>query len=233
MPKINITDFSKDNKCLVFGIGMGSVERCREKQLEQIMEDCKDDQNALFIELGVYKGETINICAKKKRNRAFWGFDSFLGLERNWHFSDERVYEVGVDWNIKDKEYEMAEAVFEDNVEVVEGWFKDTLPDWVASRWPKQYISFLHVDCDEYGAVFESLMILNKLIKPGTIIRFDELTSWHLHFFNTQTHHVLNTYEEWEQGEFKALNDWFTKKRRKVRPLLRDVHQSGTVIVEK
>jgi hypothetical protein len=230
MPKLQITDFHKGNLEAIFGIGVGTVERTRDIQLEWIMDQCKDDFNALFIELGIYKGSTINVCAKKKPNHTFFGFDSFEGLEKDWHFSNDRVYKVGFDWNIKNLDYEVIEV--EDNVEIVEGWFRDTLPEFVASRWPKQYISFLHIDCDEYSAAYESLMTLNKLIKPGTIIRFDELTSWHMHFKN-QMHHELNTYENWKNGEFKAMNDWASQKRRKLQPIMRDVHQSGTVRVIK
>src|SRR5262245_24082798 len=43
--------------------------------LDQIPED-----DGLFAEFGVYKGNSINRLAKLKRKATFYGFDSFVGL---------------------------------------------------------------------------------------------------------------------------------------------------------
>ena len=41
-------------------------------------------EDGLFLEFGVYKGQSINILSKLKPNKIFHGFDTFTGLPEEW-----------------------------------------------------------------------------------------------------------------------------------------------------
>ncbi len=42
------------------------------------------DQEGLFIEFGVYKGDTLNYIASHLEEKIIYGFDSFEGLPEDW-----------------------------------------------------------------------------------------------------------------------------------------------------
>jgi hypothetical protein len=132
----------------------------------------------LYCEFGVYSGHSINYIARHTSERVF-GFDSFKGLPEKWgtgfpvgHFAIDRPPKVLA------------------NVELVTGWFHETLPKFVLEH--GQNVSFLHVDCDLYSSTKTIFGYLGRRIIPGTVIVFDE-------YFN---------YPDWEQGEFKAFREF-------------------------
>lgn len=62
-----------------------------------------------------------------------------------------------------------------ENVELIKGWFDETLPIFVSrcdiiSR--KAY--FIHIDCDLYSSARIVFANIAQFIKEGTIIAFDE-----------------------------------------------------------
>ncbi|WP_075968138.1 class I SAM-dependent methyltransferase [Immundisolibacter cernigliae] len=132
----------------------------------------------LWLEFGVYTGETINYIAGRASS-VIYGFDSFEGLPENWrdgfpkgHFSLGRLPTV------------------KGNVELVTGWFDETLPNFLSEH--PGPISFLHIDCDLYSSTKVVFDLCQDRIVPGTIIVFDE-------YFN---------YPGWEEGEFKAFQEF-------------------------
>jgi len=46
------------------------------------MQKAINRKHALFLELGVFKATSINICANELPNQQFFGFDSFEGLQQ-------------------------------------------------------------------------------------------------------------------------------------------------------
>ena len=117
-------------------------------------------RDGYWLEFGVYSGKTINKLSKCCN--LIYGFDSFDGLPEDWtddigkgHFSVPEPPRV------------------EDNVELVIGWFDETLPKFV-----KEYvidkISFINIDCDLYSSTKTIFKHLGPYIKPGTYIYFDE-----------------------------------------------------------
>ncbi len=115
-----------------------------------------------------------------------------------------------------------------DNVVLHKGWFNETLPEFVKTLNDDQYISFLHMDADLYSSTYEGLSILNNYIVKGTIIKFDEFCTWYGNFDDCYNN---DKYDNWEDGEYKALNDWMENFGRKVKPYSRDSNQGATVIV--
>jgi tetratricopeptide (TPR) repeat protein len=135
----------------------------------------------LMLEFGVFSGHTINIIADAFPERTIYGFDSFKGLPEAWgwaaagHFARDSLPAV------------------RKNVELVVGWFNETLPTFL-EKCPGE-ISLLHVDCDLYSSTKTIFDNLGNRIVPGTVIVFDE-------YWN---------YPNWKEHEFKAFQEFVNK----------------------
>jgi hypothetical protein len=138
-------------------------------------------ETGLALEFGVYKGTTINHLARKWPHRRFHGFDSFRGLPQSW--TGSRHSEVNFDRGGK-------KPKVRPNVTLVEGWFDETLPPFLAAH--PQPIAFLHVDCDIYSSTKTVLDLAGHRLAPRAVIVFDE-------FFN---------YKGYEHHEYKAFFEW-------------------------
>lgn len=120
-------------------------------------------KDGLNIELGVFKGETINFLSSKFENK-FYGFDSFVGLQQNWLGHSGLVNSFNLK-GIKPK--------VNKNCVLIKGFVEDTLPEF-KKKFTNYKINFLHIDLDLYDPVLFSLDCLKEMIVPGTIIVFDE-----------------------------------------------------------
>jgi len=137
--------------------------------------------NKLICEFGVYSGHTINHIASLTDETVF-GFDSFEGLPERWRDGFEKGHFK------KDGLPSTRE-----NVELIVGWFDETLPKFIEEH-PKP-VGFLHIDCDLYSSTKTIFDLLTPYMQPGCVIVFDE-------YFN---------YPGWEEGEFKALHEFLRK----------------------
>lgn len=135
-------------------------------------------KNGLFLEFGVYSGDTINYISDLA-DQKIYGFDSFKGLPEFWR----KGYDKG-----KFKTDTLPQV--NENVELVVGWFHETLPGFTEQH--PGPIAFMHVDCDLYSSAKTVFDNLKKRIALGTVIVFDE-------YFN---------YPGWEKGEFKAFQEF-------------------------
>ncbi len=142
------------------------------------------DGEGLVCEFGVAAGKSVNFIARLLPSVTVYGFDSFEGLPEDWrdglpkgHFKVRGLPKV------------------ESNVMLIPGWFDETLPDFLAEH--PQHIAFLHVDCDLYTSTKTIFDALEKRIRPGTVILFDE-------FFN---------YPGWKEGEYKAFIEFVERTR--------------------
>ncbi len=136
--------------------------------------------DGLFMEFGVRTGSTINHIARKRPDRTVYGFDSFEGLPEEWSgwFQDKGVFSM-------EEKPEVAA-----NVELVVGWFDQSLPEFLRTH--DGSVAFLHIDSDLYSSAVTVLNSLAPRIEPGTIIVFNE-------YFN---------YPNWQQHEFKAFKEF-------------------------
>jgi Tfp pilus assembly protein PilF/predicted O-methyltransferase YrrM len=133
----------------------------------------------LILEFGVYTGGSIIYIAERLKNHKIYGFDSFQGLPEDWGVTAKKG-QFAVD----------KLPALKENIELVVGWFDETLPTFVKQR--SGPISLLHIDCDLYSSTKTIFDNLNDWIVPGTVIVFDE-------YFN---------YPGWELHEFKALQEF-------------------------
>ena len=141
----------------------------------------------LVLEFGVARAVTINFIANRTQATVY-GFDSFKGLPE--------------DWRVDFKKGAFRRSDLPDvnpNVELVVGWFDETLPEFVLSH--PGPVSFLHVDCDLYSSTKTVLDHLEPRILPGAVIVFDE-------YFN---------YVGWRAHEWKAFREFIARSGRTYR----------------
>lgn len=114
------------------------------------------------VELGVRFGTSLRHLARRlsRTSRRLHGFDSFEGLPEAWGGQAPGLYSTGG----------RLPAV-PDGVELHPGWFRDTLPRFVASAGS---VALVHVDCDIYASTRTALHALASLVRPGTILVFDD-----------------------------------------------------------
>lgn len=168
-----------------------------------------------IIECGVYKGSTINHIADIVNPLPVYGFDSFDGLPEKWEISETRTLDAGY---FDTKELPKVKK----NVELIKGWFSDTLPEWSSAN--IKPVSFLHIDCDIYSSTLDVLKYLNHIIKEGTVLVFDDLYAWQ----------DEEDYPYWRRGQWKALREWMRDYSRDVEALSRlSRRHSGAVRVIK
>ncbi|MFD0716348.1 TylF/MycF/NovP-related O-methyltransferase [Paenibacillus sp. GCM10027626] len=171
--------------------------------------------SGLYLEFGVRKGYSANFIADIINPSLIYGFDSFAGLPEKWKRSvdDEIVYPAGTF---------AVESLPEvrDNVRLVKGWFQDTLPTFKFDH--PENIAFINIDSDLYSSAKTILNELNGQIVPGTILYFDEITGWG---------ELIRQYENWREGEYKALIEWIDQYNRKVSPVSRNGRYGATLKV--
>jgi len=140
----------------------------------------------LFLEFGVYKGDSINRFADLMPDATWYGFDSFVGLPEAWNLGAKTgAFSRG----------SVLPAVY-GNVKLIKGFFEQTLPEFIAAH-RDETIAILHIDCDLYSATKTVLSLTRPLLKPGTIIIFDELIN----------------YQGWQDGEYKALVEFAAEQK--------------------
>lgn len=136
--------------------------------------------DGLHLEFGVRTGSTINHIARRRRDSTVWGFDSFKGLPEPW---------AG---------YTLAAGAFrqqdvpdvDPNVELVVGWFDDTLPKFLETH--DGDVAFVHIDSDIYSSAKTVLDNVGPRLRVGSVIVFNE-------YFN---------YPNWREHEFRAWHEF-------------------------
>ena len=136
----------------------------------------------LHLEFGVHRGVSLKFFAMRVPGKKWYGFDSFAGLKEDWPGLGMKRGTFALD--------EIPKG-FPPNVELVPGWFQDSLPEFLSSHLGP--VRFLHLDADTYESTKFVLDALRDRIQSGTWIVFDE-------YFN---------YNGWRfAGEYRAFQDW-------------------------
>jgi hypothetical protein len=149
------------------------------------------------MEFGVGRGGSLRVL-RDLTVQQIHAFDSFDGLPEDWEMSDEYVVKAG------DFKYDKPKGF--NNVIFHEGWFEDTIPEW-KNKYPAK-ISFLHIDSDLYSSAKTVLTELNERIVSGTILVFDDM-------------YETERYQNWENGEYKAFEEWKAEYKRRVQEINR------------
>ena len=128
----------------------------------------------LWLEFGVSIGTstaTLAECARAVDSRLY-GFDSFEGLPEEWVVSDDETWSKGA--------FTGRPSEVPDNVELVDGWFQNTLPGFLETH-PGQ-VAFAHIDCDLYSSTATVFSEIRDRLAVGTVLVFDELFNYDRYF---------------------------------------------------
>ena len=169
----------------------------------------RTDVEGDYLEFGAFRGESFRNAMRAAHQvyratpaRRFPGrfiaFDSFAGLPP--------VATTGDGVNpYREGEFAASQASFEQAVgklrnrfpiEVVPGWFADTLNRQTAERLGLQRAAFVNVDCDLYESTVPVLEFITPLLQTGTIVYFDDWFSYR----GSMAH-----------GEARAAREWLTR----------------------
>jgi len=145
--------------------------------LDQIV---RDDVAGDLIETGVWRGgATIfmrgYLAARGIRDRRVWVADSFAGLpvpsapqDRGFDFS-AAVYPILAISRRAVEELFRRYDLLDDQVQFLEGWFKDTLPTA-----PIERLALLRLDGDLYESTRDALTHLYHKVVPGGFVVVDD-----------------------------------------------------------
>ena len=142
--------------------------------------------NTLWLEFGVATGKTINYISSFTNDKIY-GFDSFEGLPEKWR---ER-YDKG-----SFTQHGILPQVT-NNVELIKGWFNETLEPFIKTHNKK--VSFSHMDADLYSSTKYIFDVLKNYIDTDCIIIFDELVNYE--GFDGET------------GELRAFYEFITENK--------------------
>jgi hypothetical protein len=162
-----------------------AIQKVKEKELRG-----EDGKLLNWAEFGTERGLSAYFFSHFLHDgRQFYLFDSWQGLPEPWVLRRKNnLHGKKLEGGLPKGAFASVKPVFHrDDMIMVEGWFKDTLP-----KPDMGDLSFVHVDCDLYSSTKTVLQRCNEQIVPGTIILFDELWG----------------YECWREGEYKALMEW-------------------------
>lgn len=129
-------------------------------------------QRVLYLEFGVYKGESIKYWSQILKNpeSILHGFDSFEGLPENWN----PTYPKG-GFSTRGQVPEVADS----RVRFFKGWFEHVLPDY---QLPAHDVLIINMDADLYSSTKFVLRHLEKAMAIGTWLYFDEFADRHHEF---------------------------------------------------
>jgi hypothetical protein len=160
--------------------------------------------DGLFMEFGVWSGESINAFAAQLPDKRIFGFDSFEGLKEDLPGTRWRKGSFGRGG--------MMPTVLS-NVTLVKGWFDETVPNFL--RQQPEPIAFLHLDADTYETTALLLDLLKERICSGTVVVFDE----------------YHGFPNWTNGEFKAWQEFLAKHNLSYRYLGFSLRQASVQVL--
>lgn len=138
----------------------------------------------LVAEFGVYHGLSLIQIAKHVLGPVH-GFDSFEGLPEDW-----KAGEPAGSYSTHGCLPQLPPQV-----SLHPGWFRDTVPAFVAKQRAKA--RFIHLDCDLYSSTRTVLEEIYPLLQTGTVLMFDEYLG----------------FPGYEQHEFRAWHEFSQQHR--------------------
>lgn len=155
-----------------------------------------------WLEFGVWEGDSIIGCYNRTKKSAnfrggkFFGFDSFQGLPSEWR----KRFKAGRFATSFDMVREKVPA----EITLLKGWFQESIPKYIEEYHPNQEpLALVHHDGDLFVSTAITFQLLGKLIRPGTLMCFDELVG----------------YPGYQQHEILSLFLWMHQYHAKLCPL--------------
>ena len=122
------------------------------------------DRRVLYLEFGVWEGASMKYWSRRLRHPGsrLHGFDSFEGLPQTGGFWEKGQFDLeGVMPTVDDP-----------RVTFFKGWFEDVLPHYEP---PEHDLLVINLDADLYSSTIHVLRHLRPIMKPGTIVYFDDM----------------------------------------------------------
>ena len=165
----------------------------RKYSISKALNNSNNSDN-LFLEFGVYKGDSINLFGKflQQHNRQIYGFDSFDGLEEEWNMND---YNPIGRFSLNKKSPKVVK-----NVNLITGKVQNTLEKFLEDKKDKKII-FAHMDMDTYTPSTYTLSKIKPFLCKGSVILFDEFYG----FPNWQHHEYKAFTETFNENEYKYM----------------------------
>ena len=182
------------------------------------------EQSSLFegdyYEFGLFRGGTFLATSQildelGVEGVQLYGFDSFEGLPppTGIDATDPRFFEgqfacsrEEVERNLVSHGMDLTRAV------LIEGFFEDSLTEDLHAAHPFREASVVLLDCDFYQSTVIALEWLERYIRPGTILLFDDWFSYG---------------DNEEMGQQRALDEWLVAHPRLKVEHLRDFEANG------
>ena len=143
------------------------------------------NQKFLYLEFGVFKGESINFFSNKLKTNIY-GFDSFEGHSHDWPGTGTVAFNNHYNQNGK-------LSKVNSNVILIKGFVEDTLDNFLKEK--KKEINFIHIDVDIYEPTYTILKLTKPYLINGSIIIFN----------------ALYNYVGWDTGQYKALKEVYSE----------------------
>jgi O-methyltransferase len=143
------------------------------KQFYDFINTIHGDRPTLYLEFGVFEGESILYFSKinKNSNSIFYGFDCFEGLPEDWNLTGGGVikkgtFDVGGAMPITDDQ----------RVHFIKGYFQNTLIGFLEEKNDllKSMKKVIHFDADLYSSELFCLTQLFKYLNDGDVLFFDD-----------------------------------------------------------
>lgn len=130
-----------------------------------------------YLEFGVFHGSSMRTWTgiNTAKESEFIGFDSFEGLPETW-LSGGGSFVPGT-FSTEGK----FPAIDDLRVRFAKGWFHETLPPFL-DRFSTNKQIVVHCDADLYTSTMFVLCKLDPILRPGSIIMFDDFSAM-LHDF--------------------------------------------------
>jgi len=157
------------------------IEDARNR-FQNCLENCNTE--GLVLEFGVFTGTTLHMI-QEVFNTKVYGFDSWQGLPED---SEHVPRGIGSYHKGAFKQHKI--STNNPNIELVDGWFNESLPLFVQQH--SDPCRFIHIDSDNYNSAKDIFNNLNTQIVVGTVIQFDEYAA----------------HEGWECREYQAFMEF-------------------------
>lgn len=156
----------------------GTFSACISGAIKRLRDLEPDEPFGSYLEFGVSRGTSLacaydSLCAAGLNQTRLIGFDSFEGMPPE---ADEEGWSAGQFHSTINatRSYLKSRGVDLDRVELVKGWFKDTLTE---ERRPALKIgkaSLIMIDCDIYSASKDALSFAEPHIERHAVVLFDD-----------------------------------------------------------
>jgi len=130
--------------------------------VKAMMKEACNTPSGSFVEIGVYQGGTAQHITSlaEQQGRDVFLYDTFTGIP---HKDIVDVHEIG---DFTDTSFELISDLFS-YARVIPGIFPNSAVEM-------DHVAFVHLDCDQYRSIIESVNYLKPLMVKGGVMWFDD-----------------------------------------------------------